>query len=293
MMEFIKEIHEARMVRNESDQKSLTYSDCCEKLFLTVCIIEVMRYDNENDNFLNRYLDKTLDYNGYKMFKIANTDLYNFIYFVTGDNAAMDKLKDPGAAKKVRRNTHLPIATLAGHLAQIKNNPRDSKINSYSLFYELQKSLAAQISDYSFIRRLLANYTKISVQQRKEVVTKLLFAARAKLRSSDIIDDFSRWVGKNRLEVSSVRDTEIEISQADFDAGSTKDMAYYRMLVGSDNMVLAHKFVERSFKNTNSPLNYIQSYLPIIKMIHDFIQAGPTAIQQLKVLHSRIKKSNK
>lgn len=292
MIDFIKQIHEARMVRDERDQKSLTYSDCVEKLFLIVCMIEVMRYDASNDTFIKKYVANSID-TDYKIFKIDKTDLHNFIYFAVGDDVAMNKLKDPGYAKRVRRNTHVPLASLVGHLIHIKTNPRHPAINTYDLFNKLQQTLSNQVSEYSYMRRLLVNYTKITAKERRELVTKLLFAARAKLRSSDIIDDFSLWTGNKNLEVSTVTDTEFSISQPDFEAGSTKDVSYYRMLVGNENMVLAHKFVERSLKNTTSPVNYIQSYLPIISMIHDFVKAGPTAIHQLKLLHKRIKKYNK
>ena len=293
MMDFIKEIHEARMIRGSNDTKSLTYSDCCEKLFLCVCILEVMRHDADNDSFVKNYAANSFDSNNYNNFKINKTDLHNFIYFVTGDSAAMDKLKDPGAAKKLRRKTDLPELQLTSHLIDLKHNPRNSRINGYEILTKLQKSLYQQTSEYNLLRRALANYTKITLQQRKEIITKLLFAARAKLRSSDIIDDFSRWAGQNRLEVSTVRDTEDTISQPDFDKNSTKDMSYYKMLVGNDNMVLAHKFVEQSIDDKPSPIRYIKAYMPIISMIHDFVQAGPTAIHQLKLLHKRIKKYNK
>ena len=79
MMDFIKDIHEARMTRNSSDQRDLTYSDCCEKMFLMLCIIEVMRHDQDNTLFLQNYLRKTTTPDGYRHFRMTNTDLYNFI----------------------------------------------------------------------------------------------------------------------------------------------------------------------------------------------------------------------
>jgi hypothetical protein len=292
MMDFIKEIHEARMVRTSGDQKELTYTDCCERLFIMTCMIEVMRYDADNENFMKSYLYKTLDNNQYSRFKFDKTDLYNFIYFANGDSKAMDKLKDPGAAKKLRRDTHLPLAQLNAYLTKVYHNPTSYR-STDNFFYALQKSLSQYVGQYAEMRRLLSNYTTIGTEQRKQIITKLLFAARAKLRSSDLIEEFSTWAGRNNLEVSSVADNEPTHSRADFDANNTKDATYYRLLVGNQKMMMAFKFVERAFKGGAMPLNYIQSYMPIIEMIHDFVQAGPQAIQQLKVLHARIKKSKK
>lgn len=292
MMDFIKEIHEARMVKTSGDQKELTYSDCCEKLFLMTCILEVMRYDKENEQFIKKYVHKTLDNDQYRKFKFDKTDLYNFIYFVDGDNEAMDKLKDPGAAKKLRRDTHLPRVQLNAYLTKVYHTPSAYNITN-NFFYELQKKLSNYTTSYVEMRRLLSNYPTITTEQRKQVITKLLFAARAKLRSSDLIDDFSAWAGKNRLEVDYVRDTEKTVSKPDIETGNTKNTSYYRLLVGGSNMVMAYRFVERAVKGQAMPKNYVEAYLPIISMIHDFIEAGPQAIQQLKALHSRIKKLKK
>lgn len=291
MMDFIKEIHEARMVRTSGDQKELTYTDCCERLFIMLCMLEVMRYDKDNTSFVKGYLYKTLDNNQYNRFKFNKTDLYNFIYFVNGDNEAIDKLKDPGAAKQLRRNTHLPLAQLNAYLTKVSHDPTSYR-STDNFFYVLQKSLSQYVGQYAEMRRLLSNYTSISTEQRKQIITKLLFAARAKLRSSDLIEEFSAWAGRNNLEVSSVKDNEPTHSRADFNASSTKDTSYYKLLVGGTKMVMAYKFVERAFKGGAMPLNYIEAYLPIIEMIHDFVKAGPQAIQQLKVLHARIKKMN-
>lgn len=292
MMEFIKEIHEARMTRNSSDQKSLTYSDCCEKMFLILCMIEVMRHDTNNNLFLQDYLKKTTSGDGYRQFRMANTDLYNFLYFVGGDNDAMDKLKDPGSAKQIRRNTQVPIMTINGYLTQVKASPTSSAIQSFNIFYQVQNSLRQQTSKYSTLRRDIGNFLKLNILKKQEVITQLLHAAQAKLRASDIIDYYSTWAGSNRLIDPTVKDTEIDISQPDLEK-SPSDVSYYRLIVGNENAVRATKFVEYAAQGKATPINFIQSYLPIIQMVHDFVKAGPVAISQLKLLHSRIKKLNK
>jgi hypothetical protein len=292
MMEFIKEIHEARMTRNSSDQKSLTYSDCCEKMFLILCMIEVMRYDANNNLFLQDYLRKTTSGDGYRQFRMANTDLYNFLYFVGGDNDAMDKLKDPGSAKQIRRNTQVPIMTINGYLTQVRANPTSFAIQSFNIFYQVQNSLRQQTSKYSTLRRDIGNFPKLHISKKQEVITQLLHAAQAKLRASDIIDYYSTWAGSNRLIDPTVKDTEIDISQPDLEK-SPSDVSYYRLIVGNENAVRATKFVEYAAQGKATPINFIQSYLPIIQMVHDFVKAGPVAISQLKLLHKRIKKLNK
>lgn len=292
MMDFIKDIHEARMTRNSSDQRDLTYSDCCEKMFLILCIIEVMRHDRDNTLFLQNYLRKTTTPDGYRHFRMTNTDLYNFVYFVNGDSDAMDKLKNPGEAKKIRRRTHVPVMAINRYLISVKGNPTDRNLQSFNFFHEVQNTIKEQTSAYSSLRRDVGNFVKLSIRDKKEVITKLLHAAQAKLRASDIIDYYSTWAGSNKLIDPTVKDTEIEISQPDLEK-SPSDVSYYRLIVGNENAVRATKFVEYAAQGKATPINFIQSYLPIIQMVHDFVKAGPVAISQLKLLHQRIKKLNK
>jgi hypothetical protein len=255
-------------------------------------MIEVMRHDANNNLFLQDYLRKTTSGDGYRQFRMANTDLYNFLYFVGGDNDAMDKLKDPGSAKQIRRNTQVPIMTINGYLTQVRANPTSSAIQSFNIFYQVQNSLRQQTSKYSTLRRDIGNFPKLHISKKQEVITQLLHAAQAKLRASDIIDYYSTWAGSNRLIDPTVKDTEIDISQPDLEK-SPSDVSYYRLIVGNENAVRATKFVEYAAQGKATPINFIQSYLPIIQMVHDFVKAGPVAISQLKLLHKRIKKLNK
>ena len=40
---FIKDLHEARMTKDNGSSRKLTYSDCCERLYLMLLILETMR----------------------------------------------------------------------------------------------------------------------------------------------------------------------------------------------------------------------------------------------------------
>ena len=42
-MDFIQELHEARLTRNTSGLKALTYTDCCERAYLTLLVLELLR----------------------------------------------------------------------------------------------------------------------------------------------------------------------------------------------------------------------------------------------------------
>lgn len=71
-----------------------------------------------------------------------------------------------------------------------------------------------------------------------------------------------------------------------------REHALYRFFVGTKNLMLAKKFIEAAQKGESVPSTYVKAYLPIVEMIEDIVEAGPSYVHNLKVLHSRAKKRN-
>ena len=98
-MEFIKDMHEARMTRTSGTLKSLTYTDCRERLYLSVLILEALNQYAYFRRTASEYAKRTTGYDTFKAYRMSGTDLYNLAYFVNGDEDAMNKLKDPETGK--------------------------------------------------------------------------------------------------------------------------------------------------------------------------------------------------
>ena len=119
-----------------------------------------------------------------------------------------------------------------------------------------------------------------------------MYATRAKLRSSDIIDDLEKLAVEGNFETGLVKDNEPTVSLPDIPLES-KDLINYRFLVGTKNLMQAQRVVQLASRGASVPSNFITAYLPIIKMVHDIVRAGPAFINQLRVLHKRAQKSTK
>ena len=91
-LDFIEELYEARMTRASSDVLKLTYNDCCERLYLSLLVLELLRKYPRYVPIAMAYAKKTHD-TSYRRFQIHGTDLHNFIYFANGDDEALSKLK--------------------------------------------------------------------------------------------------------------------------------------------------------------------------------------------------------
>lgn len=286
-MDFIQELFEGRMIRNENNAKVLTYTDCCERTYLSMLILELLRQFPKYKIASVAYAKDTSRYTGYKAFRPSGTDLYNLIYFVDGDDAAMEKLKDPDAAKRMKDQTTFPTMAVNRYLTQV--GAGSTPIGVGGLLIRLETALKISNTTYKDIRRIITNFRTVDQQARQTAVTKLLFAGRAKLRNSDILPNLEELAAEKDLESLAVVDNEPTISVPDISM-SGSELIMYKYIVGTENVVMAKRFVELAKDNKSIPSSAVKGYLPAIKMLDDIVKGGPTYINQLRALHQRAKK---
>jgi len=285
-MEFLKELNEARLTRDGANQKTLSYSDCCEKFYLVMLILEFMREMPYSSSFVRNYCNKTKSHS-FKHFKISGTDAYNLLYFLNGDEFALGKLKDPEAAARMQATTALPLTDIIEYFSKVSTGNRPFMVQQF--FIRLENGLHISNSDYKDIRRSVGRLIGQNKIRQKTLATRLLLAARAKLRNSDIIEEFSKLINHFDLESNLVHDTEPLFSQPDI-VTSNKDLLYYRLLAKPENLIHIKNFLEHIKQGKTIPSNIAQAYLPIVKMIDDIVKAGPTYITMLKSLQKRANK---
>ena len=284
---FIKDIHESRMTKDNGSSQKLTYTDCGERMYLTLLALETMRQYPDFKAYVQRYCKKTAGFELYKYYRVMGTDLYNFTYFLVGGGPAQDKLKDPESAKRMRAATKIPLPAINRYINTLAQGKEPTQANS--MFMAIESAIKVSNSDYKAIRRNLVNFARLTKAEKRLISTRLIFAVRAKLRSSDIIEDFEKWASIKNMEVASVVDPELTISKPDL-AGSVQNLAYYQYLVGTRNLALVKRFLKQAGNGQAASASMIQAYMPAIKMIDDIVAAGPAYVNNLKALHKRAKK---
>ena len=285
---FLRDLHESRMTKDNGNAKKLTYTDCGERAYLTLLALETMRQYPDFKAYVQRYAKKTAGFEQYKMYRIMGTDLYNFTYFLVGDSGAQDKLKDPESAKRMRASTKLPTSAINRYINAIAQGKEPSQVNS--MFMAIESALKVSNSDYKAIRRNLMNFARLTKAEKRLISTRLIYAVRAKLRSSDIIEDFEKFASIKNLEKASVIDPEPTISTPDLSTTGA-ELALYRYLVGDRNLALTKKFLEQAKDGKAASANMVAAYLPAIKMIDDIVKGGPAMVQQLRAVHKRAKRT--
>lgn len=284
---FLKDLHESRMTKDNGSSQRLTYTDCGERMYLTLLALETMRQYSQFAPVVQKYCKKTVGFDRYKFYRIMGTDLYNFIYFLVGDDSAQNKLKDPDAARIQKNKTNVPVADINRHMNAVATG---KVISIGNMFIRIESGLNITNADYKSIRRGLQNFNKLTRAEKRLLVTRLIFAVRAKLRNSDIIDDFEKFAAIKNLEKTNVNDPEPTISTPDISTYA-KDIALYRYLVGAKNLALVKTFLNASKNGKSVNSAQLRAYLPAIEMIDDIVQGGPAMVQQLRTLQNRAKKT--
>lgn len=290
-MDFIKELHEARLTRQSGSLKTLTYTDCCERAYLTILILEVLRRFPNTAAYAHGYAKSTSGYDSYKHFRMSGTDLYNFVYFIVGDDDTLNKLKDPGAAKRMRDNTRFPLMAFNRFIHKMGAG-FSPILQDQTDVINIESALNISNSDYKRVRRNIYSFNQLSTKGKKETITRLLIAARAKLRTSDIIQYLEELSAERDLEVYRISDNEPKVSVPDITTTGA-DLIAYRYIVGTKNLMMAKKFLELAKDGRSIPSNMVQAYLPAIQLIDNIVKGGPSFIQMLRVLENRAKKSTK
>lgn len=70
-----------------------------------------------------------------------------------------------------------------------------------------------------------------------------------------------------------------------------RDMALYRLIVGSENIMKCKNFLDMARNGKTVPSAFVEGYLPVIELVNDIVTAGPGFVQMLKVLQKRAKRS--
>jgi hypothetical protein len=229
-------------------------------------------------------------YRDYQRFRVDSSDLYNFLHFVTGDEDTLGKLKNPGAASLARKNVRLSVGKLNGYLRNIATGSTPSKTD-YQVLMTVERELKIQNSHYKELRRRLADFSTATPVERQQIATRLIFAARTKLSDSDLIPMFSKLVADKNLENYNSTNPEPEVSVAD--AGDITSVQNYKFITNISRLPFINQFMDRATQGKSIPGHLVNSYYPILKMVHEIIIAGPAYIEQLKQVHNRAKNSRK
>jgi hypothetical protein len=180
LITFIKELHEARMIRTVGDL-NISFSEVCENLYLVLLTLEFLTRSAKGRKLADTYARQTASYINYKEFRPSATDLYNLIYFVEETPEQVEKIFKSEDAKKLRQITTIPRMELNRWLLKVG----DETTKDYYFFMRLEQALNVKSADLKEIRRLLSLRNPSSSDNRN-LALRILNVYRFKMPLLDI-----------------------------------------------------------------------------------------------------------
>jgi len=151
LMPFVKELHEARLIRDRADLK-YSYTEICEFLYLLILSLDFLSRLKQGRSTAEQYARTTAGYINYTEFRVNATDLYNFIYFVQAEPDTVQLLFGNEDSKKLRMKTQIPRMELNRWLLKIA----DPSSRDLYFFMRLEQALNISSSELKDLRRILA-----------------------------------------------------------------------------------------------------------------------------------------
>lgn len=180
MMEFVKELHEARLLKTKEDLR-LSFSEVCDNLYCIILALEFLSRTKQGKSLAQRYASLTSSYINYSEFRTAATDLYNLLYFVQETPEQVEKIFHSEDARRLREKTQLPRMELNRWLINIASP------YSRDMYFimRVERSLNITSNDLREIRRLLM-YKNPTNTDLEIISTRLLNFVRFKMPLLDL-----------------------------------------------------------------------------------------------------------
>lgn len=196
--EFIhEELCEARFVRTARDTMGRSELDVAEDFFEHLMALQQMRF--ENPKLAQKYAKDTLRFMNFQNLRTGATDLHNLAAILVNPDKFKDKIQDAGTV----RFDELKFKRYLRDVAKGKRSPAFDR--TYML--ELQKHLQIQSPFLKQTRRVMADYSSSSSNERKMISNRMINVFRADGQYKS--DMFKPYVNMIR------NDKELQITQQD------------------------------------------------------------------------------
>jgi hypothetical protein len=191
-MEFVKELHEARLIRTKGDLR-YSFSDVCEYLYLIILTLDFLSRIKEGRKIAERYAQNTASYINYTEFRTSATDLYNLIYFVEETPERVEEIFGSEDSKKLRLITQIPRMELNRWLLKIT----DPQSRSLYFFFRLEQALNVKSSEIKDLRRMLS-FKNPTDQDLRIISYKILNLFRHKMPLFDLKPELEQILGQGK-----------------------------------------------------------------------------------------------
>ena len=189
--EFVKELSEARIFRNPTNLPAVGIATVAENFFNAALALQIMRY--ENPKAAQAYAQRTLA-GGFDGWRSSGSDFNNMAQILMNPDRYSDRLT-------VDRTVGVPRLQLKSWLRNMSQGQDDVEYDR-RFFLALQRQLGVQSPGLIGARRVVADWTRSTGNDRAQATARVHRGMSHHLRQSDLFAPFARAAKRTGAETT-------------------------------------------------------------------------------------------
>lgn len=189
--EFIKDLGEARIFRNPTNLPAVGIGTVAENFFNAALALQVMKY--ENPKAAQAYAQRTLA-GGFDGWRSSGSDFNNMAQILMNPDRYSDRLK-------ADRTVGVPKLQLKTWLRNMSRGQEDVEYDR-RFFLALQRQLGVQSPGLISARRVVADWTRSTGNDRAQATAKVHRGMSHHLGQSDLFAPFARAAKRTGAETT-------------------------------------------------------------------------------------------
>lgn len=189
MLEFIQELHEARLYKGADTLNGKSADDLASAAYLMLLMLEVLRTDDEI--YAKKYAKDTIGYENFEAMRSNVTDLHNIFAVLNNQNKYEDHIKE-------NLQITVPVLQIRRYLRDITTGDKQLGLDK-ELFMKLERFLNIKDSTLKSIRRTVGDWNRASTSERSSIRKQLKNYTVPAATQNDILVHFKLITQKHEI----------------------------------------------------------------------------------------------
>ena len=204
-LKLITELNESAQYRSKSAFSQSTARSVCDHAFMDMIAIWILFNESEFAPTASAYAGRTVTFNRFNQYRQMGTDLYLNLHVITEKRT---DLVGSDADAQLLDRVQLDVNSIVRYLRGAANNSMNPSLVRQTL-QRMEHALHIDNSNYRSVRRLAQSWPTLSTNQKRTVLTRMLFFYQINARRSEMFGIIKTLIKSHNLGASSATNPEI------------------------------------------------------------------------------------
>ena len=204
-MKFIQQLNESKLIPTASSFRKYTGKQIAELAYMHLVGLRILLCENSAMHKAQTYARRTAQYNGFSHHYSSETDLYLIFHALVDEQV---ELRMPEASREFLQGLYFDDGQMVRWLKAEANNTSAAETMARRIFVTMDSHFGIKDSSLRAIRRLVLDWPRLTVREKKLALTRLMQYMRSRCRMSDILAELEILADEVGLEIAGVCNSE-------------------------------------------------------------------------------------